>query len=136
MDLPAGIAKDLDSVVRFRISTATSLGASAECLLLLLSGGYSVWEDGRLYEIRVLVAALNGLKIVIHTREHGPAHFHVSAPGINASFAIEDGRLLEGEIGGRERRLVEDRYASSRPLLVNVWNASRPSGCAVGPIEA
>jgi hypothetical protein len=133
VDLPAHVPKDLDSIVRFRISNAGSLLESAECLLLLLAGGYSVWEDGRLYEIRVLVERLNGLRITIRTREHGPPHFHVEAAVIDASFAISDCRLLDGVIGGRERRLVEYWYASARPRLVEVWNATRPTDCPVGP---
>ena len=135
LGLPDGVATDLDSVVRFTIASSETLAESAQCLLLLLSGGYSVWEDGHLYEVRALVAALGGLKIIIHTREHGPAHFHVVAPGIDASFAIDGCRLLEGELSGRERRLIEYWHSSARSTLVKIWNSTRPSDCPVGPIN-
>jgi len=135
VDLPPGVAKDLDSIVRYRITNSGNLTESAECLLLLLSGGYSVWTDGRLLETRVLVATLNRLKISIYPREHAPAHFHVVAPGINASFAIADCRLLEGAIPGRERRLIEYWHASARPKLIETWNTTRPADCPVGPIN-
>jgi hypothetical protein len=134
-DVPSDRAIDLDAIVRYRIASSDTLEQSAACLLRLLSGGFAVWEDGRLLEIRVLVAVLNRLTIVIHTREHGPAHFHVLAPGINASFAITDCTLLEGEISGKDRRLIEYWHGAARPTLVHVWNSTRPSGCPVGPIE-
>jgi hypothetical protein len=135
VDLPEGVPTDLDSIIRYRISNSVTLAESVECLLLLLSGGYSVWEDGHLLEIRALVDSLNGMKIVIHTREHGPAHFHVIAPGINASFSIADCRQLTGEISSRERRLVEYWHISARSRLIDVWNSTRPSDCPVGPID-
>lgn len=134
-EVPRDAAPDLDAIVRYRISRSATLEDSATCLLLLLAGGYSVWDDGRLYEIRVLVATINRLKISIYPREHAPAHFHVVAPGINASFAITDCRLLDGGIPTRERRLVEYWHASARPTLITVWNATRPTDCPVGPID-
>jgi hypothetical protein len=44
----------------------------------LFSKGYAVSEDGHLLETRVLVQALDGLRVVIHTREHGRRTFTLS----------------------------------------------------------
>lgn len=134
ISIPPGVGQDLDSVVQFRIANSGTLEESARCLFLLLTGGYSVWEDGRLIEIRGLVHQIHGLKISIYSREHGPPHFHVIAPGINASFAIADCRPLEGHLAGRELSLVRYWHASARSTLVAAWNASRPTDCPVGPI--
>ena len=124
----------VDSRVRTRISGATTLQGSALCLHRLTSGGFAVWEDGRLIETRARVDQLRGLRIEIHVREHGPPHFHVTAPGINASFAIADCSLLVGELSRRDLDLVEYWYKSARPLLVRTWNETRPSDCPIGPI--
>lgn len=80
-DLPPDVPTDLDSIVRYRIASSTTLAESAECLLWMLSGGLAVWEDWKLLETRALVAALNRLKIIIHIREHPPAHFHRGSAG-------------------------------------------------------
>lgn len=130
---PEGTDGTLDSTIRYRISAAVDLQGSAECLLFLLSGGFAIWQDGRLLEVRELVERLDGLKIVIYAREHAPAHFHVKVAGINASFAIDDCRLLNGEIPARQRQLIEYWYGSAR--LIAVWNSTRPTDCQVGPIR-
>lgn len=125
---------DLHVAARARISRSQTLADAAQCLFELLTGGYGVWDDGTLYYVRVLVARVAGLKIVIHTREHGPAHFHVVAGDLNASFSIDTCTLIAGEISGRDRQLVEYWHAAARPLLVKVWNETRPSDCPVGPL--
>jgi Domain of unknown function (DUF4160) len=125
----------LDGAVEHALSKAESLEDLTRVLFLLLTGGYSVWTDGRLLNIKALVDAVGPLRIVIHPNEHPPPHFHVVADGINASFAIEDCALLNGKIGDRERSLVEYWHRKGRPRLVDVWNKTRPSDCPVGPIK-
>lgn len=122
--------EDLDS----RTQSAASLQDSAEVLFELLSGGYSVWTDGSLYNIKQLVARVRGLQIHIYQKEHAPPHFHVISPDIDASFSIQDCTFLQGNIDGREQRLVKWWYERSRPLLVEAWNRTRPGDCQVGPI--
>jgi len=125
----------LDDRVRTRISSSKTIDEVALCLLHLLTGGFGVWEDGRLIETRVFVDSVGPLRIVIHTREHGPPHFHVLATGIDASFAIRDCSKLRGSITPTQLKLVQYWHAQARPLLIKVWNQSRPSDCPVGPIE-
>jgi hypothetical protein len=124
----------LDDVVRDRIVQSRTLGEAARSLLGLLMGGYSVWHDGKLLSTRVLVGRIGQLRIVIHTREHGPPHFHVTGPGVDGAFAITDCEHLTGDIGRRELGLIKHWHASARRLLVEVWNESRPSDCPVGPL--
>lgn len=116
------------------VLAAESLQEGAAALQELLSGGYAVWEDGSLYSIKQLVARVNGLRIEVFAREHPPPHFHISGGGIDATFSVADCSHLEGQVSGRERALVEWWFQRSRPMLVKAWNASRPSGCPVGPI--
>lgn len=135
VELRVGPGATLDARVEARIVASETLEDVARYLKVLLFGGFSVWTDGRLLEPRVFVDTVGSLRIVIHTREHGPPHFHVTAPGIDASFAVEDGSHLTGRIGDKEIRLVQYWHASARPLLVRIWNETRPSDCPVGPID-
>lgn len=116
------------------LRSQTSIQGATEVLSELLSGGYSVWTDGSLYNIRQLVARVRGLQIRVYSNDHSPPHFHVHSSDVDASFRIDDGTFLSGNIDGREQRLVQWWYERSRALLVNVWNSTRPSDCPVGPV--
>jgi hypothetical protein len=118
-----------------RVRDATSLEELAAVLEILLSGEFAVWTDGQLYSIKQLVARIKGLKVEIFPREHAPPHFHVSAGDINATFAIDDGRLLSGDIDGRSLRLVQWWYERGKPLLIDTWNRTRPDDCPVGAMR-
>ncbi len=52
-----------------RARRATSLEESASVLADLLSGGYSVSDDGSLYSIKQLVANVRGLQIHVYAKE-------------------------------------------------------------------
>lgn len=116
-----------------RVTTVDEFALTSE---RLIDGGFAVWSDGSLLETRQLVDRARGLRIEIHPREHPPPHFHIRAPGLRVSFAIEDCRLLEGSISGRDRALVEWWYRHSRGRLIAVWNATRPTDCTVGAIPS
>ena len=117
-----------------KILKAKTLEESLEVLEMLLSNGFSVWTDGSLYNIKQLVARVNGLKIEVYSREHPPPHFHISGGGIDATFSIVDCEHLKGKIGRREKALVEWWYQRSRKTLIEAWNYTRPSDCPVGPV--
>ena len=114
------------------IQQAENLDGLAKTLWVLMTGEYSVWEDGTLLRIRQLVGRINGLRIVINANEHPPPHFHVTGGGINASFTIEDCALLAGELDGRRINLVKWWHARAQQNLIAVWNQTRPEGCSVG----
>ncbi|MGH8194065.1 MAG: DUF4160 domain-containing protein [Woeseiaceae bacterium] len=111
-----------------------SLDEAAEIRSELLTGGYSVWTNGSLYEIKQLVARVKGLKIHVYADEHPPPHFHVKSADVDAVFTIDDCTFIRGNIDGRERNLVYWWYQHARAQLVATWNATRPSDCPVGPI--
>jgi hypothetical protein len=118
-----------------RVRDASSLSDLVAALEILLTGGFAVWTDGQLYEIKQLVERINGLKVEIFAREHAPPHFHVRGGDIDATFAIEDGRLLGGTIDGRSLRLVQWWYERGKPVLVETWNQTRPDNCPVGELR-
>lgn len=117
------------------IIDAKSLQDAAVVLSELLTGGYSVWVDGRLCNIKQLVARVGGIEIRVYSDEHPPPHFHVRSPDIDAIFTIDDCTYIRGNIDGREQRLVKWWYDRARTQLIATWNATRPSDCPVGPIH-
>lgn len=117
------------------ITNAETLGESARVLENLLSGGYSIWEDGSLYEIRKLVERVNGLSIKIYPNEHPPPHFHVTGGGVNATFLIDDCELLKGDIKKRQLDLIKWWHKRAKENLIRVWNSTRPVDCPVGKVE-
>ncbi|TMN95148.1 DUF4160 domain-containing protein [Pseudoalteromonas sp. S558] len=118
-----------------KLSNAESLEELTKGLEHLLSGGYSIWEDGELYSIRQLVAKVNGLKIEIYSNEHPPPHFHVKGGDIKASFSIIDCEQLEGKVGRREKALIKWWHSKGKEKLIEIWNSTRPSDCTVGAIN-
>ena len=82
-----------------------------------------------------IVDRTKGLKIEIRINEHPPPHFHVTGDGEDASFSILHGTRLPG-VTGLERwdAHILKWWTINRFMLVQRWNASRPSNCAVGPI--
>jgi len=75
----------------------------------------------------------------IHRRnrpqEHPPPHFHVAYQGQDASFSIADCLRLPG-VNGLERyeSAIYNWWADNKHKLIEIWNASRPTNCPVGPI--
>ena len=135
-DSEASQSASLDDAVAFRLRHSQTLEDAAAVLYQLLTGGYAVWEDGRLYYAKALVAVVGPLRIEVRLREHAPPHFHAAVDDRNASFTIRDCTYLNGSITSRDRHLVEYWYRNGgRRLVVESWNTTRPTDCPVGPIE-
>ncbi len=75
---------------------------------------------------RPTISRFFGIKIQMYWRDHPPPHFHAFYGDDEATFAIDDGRLLAGDFSPRARRLIEEwrqQYASE---LADAWRrASR-----------
>lgn len=113
----------------------TTLEDYAYWLEAILHNPCNVWEENGemfLIEIKQLVARVDGLKIEIYPNEHPPPHFHVVTPNINVSFDIENCNLVKGGIAGRDRKKIVFWHKHSKPLLIDVWNSTRPLNCTVG----
>lgn len=116
-------------------SQLEGLTEAVEWLESLLNGPCEVvTHDGQdfIVEQRQLIERLEGLKIEIYPNEHPPPHFHAVAPKVDASFAIDDCRLLKGDISGQDHRKIRLWHANFKPLLIDRWNATRPTLCKVG----
>ncbi len=128
------LAVTLEEVIEHQIASTTDLEGLSTILRYLLEEN-SVQEDGTPLVIRQLVDAVMGLKIEIYYTEHPPPHFHVSAPGINASFDISNCNLIKGGISGKHHRIIKWWHQRSRSKLIEIWNSTRPANCTVGPIN-
>lgn len=112
--------------------TSSALDESARFLAYLLST-CQVAPDGTVVETRKRVAEINGVLIQVRSNEHPPPHFHVRCGGKEASFTIETCALLAGELGRREKKIVEYwRKSRGKNDLIQAWNEMRPGDCSVG----
>jgi len=62
-----------------------------------------------------------GIVIAIYWQDHGIPHFHAKYGGNRASMAIEDLRLLEGNLPPRVLALVVEWAAMHRDELMADW---------------
>lgn len=99
----------------------------------LHSGAYI--HDDSFIEARHFVDKLGKIKIEIYSNEHPPAHFHISANGNKASFAIDDCKVLENSgFSSKVIKNIQNWFLYSKDRLIEVWNETRPSDCIVGKI--
>lgn len=94
-------------------------------------------EDGnhRYFLTDAVVDRVRGLKVEIYANEHPPPHFHVIQNDGKASFALDDGRVLEASGNTRHfKKNIEAYYINNRTKLIEFWNSTRPDGCTVGPV--
>lgn len=62
-----------------------------------------------------------GIVISMYYSEHAPPHFHARYGDERASIRIDDGEILEGSLGRRALRLVEEWRALHVAELQNDW---------------
>ncbi|OWQ93480.1 hypothetical protein CDN99_03125 [Roseateles aquatilis] len=68
------------------------------------------------------IVRLQRSRIDIYGRDHPPPHFHVRAnDGSKAAIAIEDLRVLAGEISPPALTEVRCWAEAHRPLLMRIW---------------
>lgn len=91
--------------------------------------------DGTVVETRQQVGSSKGLSIHIFSNEHPPPHFHVKRDNLDASFALDDGRHLKGDVSSRDRKIIAYYFRLNRDHLIEVWNNTRPTDCPVGVYE-
>jgi len=83
-----------------------------------------------------VVERFQGLKVHIYANEHPPPHFHVTQSDGSATFALDDGRMIQSSGNTRKfEKNIRVYYLNNRTRLIEFWNATRPAGCPVGPVE-
>jgi hypothetical protein len=66
-----------------------------------------------------------GIVIAIFYNDHEPPHFHARYGSQKARFAIDDVRLLDGELSPRARGLVVEWGSRRRSELLQNWERAR-----------
>ena len=80
------------------------------------------------------LSAFHGIVIYLYVRDHGPPHVHAHYGGNRASVEIATGRVLAGELGVRQARLVRRWIELHRTELDAAWALAR-RGELPGTIE-
>jgi hypothetical protein len=100
-----------------------------QCSVMMIDGKLT------LLEIKALVDRIRGMRIEVYSREHPPPHFHVRSSEIDASFDIEDCKLIQGNISASDYEKIRYWHERAKAQLIRVWNESRPTICTVGPYK-
>lgn len=75
----------------------------------------SIWIDGRVYQVKHLVASTGDLSIHVYPKDHPPAHFHVVSKqrGIDARFSLdtlEPINVKEGALSSRDAKKIRNFF--------------------------
>ena len=62
-----------------------------------------------------------GIIIAMYYNDHAPPHFHAKYGDDQASMRIDDGEILDGALGVRTRRLVEEWRILHQSELFEDW---------------
>lgn len=74
------------------------------------------------------ISQFYGIAIYMYFTDHAPPHFHAQHAGDEALIAIDDGRVIRGELPGRVLRLVRQWAEAHRAELERNWQlANRPA---------
>ena len=71
------------------------------------------------------VSRFFGIIIAMYYNDHSPPHFHAKYGGDQASLRIDNGAILEGDLGTRTRRLVEEWRALHQAELLEDWTRAQ-----------
>lgn len=83
------------------------------------------------------VSRFFGIIIAMYYNDHSPPHFHAKHGGDQASLRIDNGEILEGTLGVRALRLVEEWRTLHQPELLEDWTRAqaRQSLNKIEPLE-
>lgn len=71
------------------------------------------------------VSRFFGIIIAMYYSDHSPPHFHAKYGGDQASFRIDNGEVLQGKLGARAMRLVEEWRILHQAELLDDWNRAQ-----------
>ena len=76
-----------------------------------------------LVEIRRRVGEINGLSFEVRSREqnHSVPHVHASYGEYSVLIAIEDGRILEGNLPPKRKKMASDWVRNHKEKLLSDW---------------
>ena len=65
------------------------------------------------------------IKMFFIKREHQPPHIHVVYGENNATFDIQTGEMLEGDLSPRAKALVQEWIGLYSKELLEMWNSQQ-----------
>ena len=72
------------------------------------------------------IGNIREMEIFIYSNDHNPPHFHVKSKDgkINAKFKIENCELLNGEIGSKDLKKVEEFFKDQKTQIIMklIWS--------------
>lgn len=71
------------------------------------------------------VSRFFGIIIALYYNDHAPPHFHAKYGDDEATVRIESGEILNGRLGRRAIRLVEEWRIMHMPELMENWELAR-----------
>jgi len=71
------------------------------------------------------VSRFFGIIIAMYYNDHSPPHFHAKYGGDQASLRIDNGAILEGTLGTRTLRLVEEWRSLHQTELLADWTRAQ-----------
>ena len=71
------------------------------------------------------VSRFFGIIIAMYYNDHAPPHFHAKYGSEQASLRIDNGAILEGSLGTRALRLVEEWRALHQAELLEDWKRAQ-----------
>ena len=86
-----------------------------------------------LLEIRRRVGEINGLSFEVRSREqnHSVPHVHASYGEYSVSIAIEDGRILEGNLPPKREKMASEWVRKHKEKLLSDWRNYAMSATSV-----
>lgn len=66
-----------------------------------------------------------GIIIAMYYNDHAPPHFHAKYGGEQASIRIDTGQVLEGALGTRALRLVDEWRLLHQSELLDDWHRAQ-----------
>lgn len=68
-----------------------------------------------------IISMFFGIIIRINFDDHNPPHFHAEYQGMEATFRIDTGNLLNGEFPARMTKIIEEWAAEHQAALQENW---------------
>jgi hypothetical protein len=66
-----------------------------------------------------------GIIIAMYYNDHAPPHFHAKYGGEQASIRIDNGQVLDGELGPRALRLIDEWRTLHQSELLEDWHRAQ-----------
>jgi hypothetical protein len=82
-----------------------------------------------------IIAIVDGVRIMIHLKDHLPPHLHAMFSGFEAQISIVTGDVLHGSLPPAKLRTVQRWLDAHRAQVAYIWDEIRARRYTGGRIE-